>query len=136
MQPFKIVCSGVEKPFFPFHGDGMPQNVFGLQISEIFISFCENHYVTSSTAKKKRKKKVCNGTHKPQVIIIPSSLIYHSLISFYRSTSARLVKISNELLSLIFLSASVSRQEKQIYNYLLFILVWANCLLEFKCTFC
>lgn len=64
MQPFKIVCSGVEKPFFQFHGDGMPQNVVGLQISEIFISFCENHYVTSSTEKKKKpKKKVCNGTH-------------------------------------------------------------------------
>lgn len=110
----------MKKPFFQFRCRGMPQNVVGVQISEIFISFSENHYVTSSIAKKK-KKKVCNGTHKPQVInhspqviIIPSSLIYHSLISFYRSISARLVKISNKLLSLIFLSASVSRQEKQI----------------------
>lgn len=110
----------------------MPQNVVGVQISEIFISFCENHYVISSIAKK---KKVCNGAHKPQAVIIPS-LIYHSLISFYRSISARLLKIYNKLQSLAFLSASVFRQQKQIVAIFLFVVVlWAYCLLEYKCTF-
>lgn len=117
------MCSRVEKLFFQFHCESMPQNVIAVQISEIFISFCENHYVTSFLAKNK-KEKVCNGTHKPQVIIIPS-LIYQSLISFYRSISVRLLKISNKLQSLTFFSASVSSQQNQIAT-IFFLLLFSG----------